>query len=376
MKIVEIIPQLSSGGAERFVVDLCNELCERHEVTLIVYYDILQYGFYANELSSKVNLISMEKKAGFSFTLMKKLCRIIKRISPDVLHLHTRAINYALPAVLFNDVRTYMTIHSAADKEAGGIVGKLIRTYAFKKGIITPVAISSESLKSFKLFYGFSASMIPNGRNVEFDMKVSEEVIKEFRNYRKTPSTRVLVQIARFTSVKRQDLMARVVDRLLKEGYDLCCLMLGRQIEKDIVDKVRQVDCPNIYVLGEKNNPLEYLKLADAFCLCSSYEGMPISLIEAMGMGTIPVCTPVGGIVDVVNEANGFLSTDDTEDAYYLAMKNFMDADSERISKMQKQLRMSYMLYSMTDCAKKYEQLFKPDPSGLTNPASESSKLY
>ena len=35
MRIIEIIPQLSQGGAERFVVDLCNGLVMKgHEVTL------------------------------------------------------------------------------------------------------------------------------------------------------------------------------------------------------------------------------------------------------------------------------------------------------------------------------------------------------
>lgn len=32
----------------------------------------------------------------------------------------------------------------------------------------------------------------------------------------------------------------------------------------------------------------------DALALCSSYEGMLISLIEALGVGTVPICTPVG----------------------------------------------------------------------------------
>ena len=36
MKILEIIPQLSSGGGERFVVDLCNGLSKEHDVTLMV----------------------------------------------------------------------------------------------------------------------------------------------------------------------------------------------------------------------------------------------------------------------------------------------------------------------------------------------------
>ena len=31
-KIIEIIPSLTSGGAERFVVDLCNELSKTEEV--------------------------------------------------------------------------------------------------------------------------------------------------------------------------------------------------------------------------------------------------------------------------------------------------------------------------------------------------------
>lgn len=35
MKIVEFIPQLSSGGAERFVVDLANELSKQHTVYLL-----------------------------------------------------------------------------------------------------------------------------------------------------------------------------------------------------------------------------------------------------------------------------------------------------------------------------------------------------
>ena len=36
MKILEVITDLGSGGAERFVVDLSNELARTHDVTLKV----------------------------------------------------------------------------------------------------------------------------------------------------------------------------------------------------------------------------------------------------------------------------------------------------------------------------------------------------
>lgn len=46
MKILEIIPQLSSGGGERFVVDLCNELSKEHDVTLMVLHSLDKVDFY------------------------------------------------------------------------------------------------------------------------------------------------------------------------------------------------------------------------------------------------------------------------------------------------------------------------------------------
>ena len=39
MKILEIITHLGSGGAERFVVDLSNELAKSNEVTLMTILD-------------------------------------------------------------------------------------------------------------------------------------------------------------------------------------------------------------------------------------------------------------------------------------------------------------------------------------------------
>ena len=55
---------------------------------------------------------------------------------------------------------------------------------------------------------------------------------------------------------------------------------------------------------------------------------MPISLLEALAVGAVPVCTPVGGIPNaVIDGENGFLSTDNTEAAYYEAMKRFLETD-------------------------------------------------
>lgn len=359
MKIVHVIPQLASGGGERFTIDLCNTLAAQgHEVSLIVLLPLKDYGFYISEVSDKVKLISLDKKPGLDITLGSRLKKTISNIGPDIVHSHLRAMLYMPLTVLSVKAKFFHTVHNTADVEAGGFVGGSIRKYLFKSGKVTPVTISSESLDSFEKYYGYTAPMIFNGRDIPENLTVSDAVEEEINGYKKSADTKVLVHLARYTDVKRQDLMARVARRLYDEGFDFTVLLIGRTAD-DILEGVKAANCPVCHVLGEKKNPLEYLKAADAFCLCSTFEGMPISLIEAMGVGAIPVCTPVGGIVNVVKTGEtGFLSTDISEESYYEALKTFLMQNDEQMSEMKPKVEKAYEPYTMRECANKYLGLY------------------
>lgn len=359
MKILEIIPQLNSGGAERFVVDLCNELVKHHEVILLTYYDLSSYGFYLSELSHKVQILSMNKKRGFSFSLQFKLVSEIKHICPDIVHIHLTAISYLMPTISLSKIPFFMTIHNDAEKEAGGRFGHLLRKISFKRHLIIPVTISNESNKSFMSFYGLNSEVIYNGRNIPAPKYINPNVLEELRQYYHSSKTRIIINLARLNIVKRQSLLAKVSSRLYKEGYDFTILMIGNDKNESLVKEIQAYNCPVVHILGERHNPLEYLSLVDAYCLCSSYEGMPISLIEALGVGTIPVCTPVGGIVDVIKDGiNGFLAIDLSEEALYIVLKRFLETPKEELQQMKKRVQDSYRPFSMKICAEKYEQLF------------------
>lgn len=361
MKIFEIIPQLSSGGAERFTIDLCNELSKKHEVTLVVLHSVEKFGFYADELASNVRLVSMDKRMGFDMSLLFRLWRLIKKEKPDVVHTHLNGIIYiSLSAAINRRVVYCHTVHNTADKEAGSFVCRGVRRLLFKTKLSTPITISEESQRSFLDYYGIDAPLIDNGRNVPADLALSASVVDEFKKYRRTDKTRVLVCLARMYPVKRHTLLAKVTARLYAEGYDFTVLAIGSTSQIDIVEEVKALKSDNFYILGERKNPLEYLKAADAYALCSSYEGLPISLIEALGVGAVPVCTPVGGIVNLVHDGeNGILAAGLEEDDYYNAMKRFLDLDDEALCAMSKKTKESYAPFSMTECAQKYVSLFE-----------------
>jgi glycosyltransferase involved in cell wall biosynthesis len=93
--------------------------------------------------------------------------------------------------------------------------------------------------------------------------------------------------------------------------------------------------------------------------MSSVVEGMPISLIEALSCGLIPVCTAVGGIVDVVEEGkNGFLSRDMSVESYVKALEQVLAMTPQEMEAMKCACRESAKRYSIEECAKQYEELF------------------
>lgn len=53
---------------------------------------------------------------------------------------------------------------------------------------------------------------------------------------------------------------------------------------------------------------IEFLKSIDIFVLPSYFEGLPVSLLESMSYGAVPVVTPVGSIPEIVKDGiNGLL---------------------------------------------------------------------
>ena len=362
MKIIQVIPSLNSGGAERFTVDLSNQLAEMgNEVILLVFFSQPNLNFYLPEVSSKVRVITLGKKAGFDFKLLFKISDIVKSEKPDVVQTHLYSLDY-MPVCLMQNksVLYFHVVHSDAFKESQRKSSSMIRRWCFLKKKVCAITISEQSLKSFEKKYGISASMIYNGRKIPSAVNTNLARI-EIAKFIKSGKTRVIAQVASICPLKRQDMMARVSKRLEDEGFDFTVLFIGREYHNpDYLRKVEDINCSSCHILGEKNNPLEYLKVADGFALTSAYEGMPISLIEAMAMGAVPVCTPVGGIVNVVNDGkNGILSRSIEENDYYEAMKRFLLLSCEDLNKMKVMASESFFPYRIEYCASRYIELYR-----------------
>jgi glycosyltransferase involved in cell wall biosynthesis len=84
---------------------------------------------------------------------------------------------------------------------------------------------------------------------------------------------------------------------------------------------------------------------------------MPVSLLEALASGCVPICTPVGGIKNIIQDGvTGYLSENTEEEAYYKAIKKYLAAPKAIETK--KLTSLFNEKYSIEKSAKQHELLY------------------
>lgn len=364
MKILEVIPVLTPGGAERFVVDLCNQMAiDGHEVTLLTMKDfsLENYGFYKDEIGEKVKILNLSLvKCNLSTFI--KVYKAIKSVKCDVVHLHlSTSVFFGLLAIFFDRTKKYVvTCHNQAESEKKSERLRFFaKNFCLKLHLLDQVAISDQNEKSIRKMYAVPAvKLIYNGRAAVNVTNMHAATMKEVEGYKPTKNTKVFVIIARCNPQKNIPRLIRCFNKLIEEGEDVTLLVIGSGYDAPSIQPVLQQANERIHILGTRYNVVDYLACSDFFTLSSDHEGMPITLIEAFACGCIPVGTPVSGFNDVVEDGvNGFVAEDFSDEAYIKVLKKAI-ANRNTITK-DILIDTFESKLSMTACASQYEQLFQ-----------------
>ncbi|MCR8894192.1 glycosyltransferase [Bacteroides sp. ET336] len=333
MKIFELHYSTAPAGAERVVVDLSNELSKNNEVTLCIIKDDSDpyYSYYLKDVTPKIKYINLKCKKGLELKALWRIFKTIKKEKPDVVHTHGDAITLFLPSLLLTKIKYFHTLHSVADKYIKG-KEKLIPLYRwFYKHKIKPITISEECQNSYRRLYNLNNSIkIENGRSqlrkTDKYLTVKEEIDK----LKSHADDKVFIHIARCCEAKNQELLINAFNLFLKEDNHGILIIIGNGFDEEKNKHIIENAEEGIYWLGTRNNVCDYLLNSNFFLLSSLWEGLPISLLEAMSCGVIPICTPAGGIPNVImNRRIGFLSKDFEVNSFYEAIKEGYNSYNE-----------------------------------------------
>lgn len=355
MKILHIHPSLAGGGIEAMICALTNEMVKTHDITICTIFTPSESDVFERKLDNRIHRYSLQKiKPGFSVSEIFKIYKFIKSGKYDVVHIHGFFYYYALSVFLLHEtVKFFYTVHSDARMENASWDRHLflLKKWSFKLGYIHPITISSASKESFGQLYHVESRLIYNGV-AKPDVSTDNGILSEYKH---TELTKVFIHPGRITEAKNQIVLCKVFDRIIAEGNDVILIIAGSKQDLQIYSQLEPFFNDRILYLGERDDIPALLAESDAMCLPSIWEGLPITLLEALSVGCIPICSPVGGIVDVIKPGyNGFMSSDSSEEEYYKTISDFLRSDESYRKEIRENCIESFKPYDIITCCKQY----------------------
>lgn len=365
MKILEIITFLGSGGAERLVVDLSNELSKNNDVVLMTILDNKKEpeirNFYNFAINKNVNYINLGLPNGLKLSSQYLLKKAIEKVNPDIIHYHLiPTLKYSALALflLAHKYKSYFTIHN--DLRNGYDKGfmKFICNTLGRTEKIKFACLSQTNFNDFtKVYPKVRAKCIANGRAPITPTESFSTVKVEMQSYKSDKKSKLYIHIARLHPDKNQNLLIESFNTLIEQGFNVNLVIIGAGFETNNATHLRKKANNRIHFIGTRKNISDYILNADIFCLSSNFEGMPISLLEANLAGLPTVCTPVCGAIDIIKDKiNGVLSKDHSLEEYVKALK-YAYVNYDELHQNALNMRTNNP-YTISECAQKYMDYF------------------
>ncbi len=311
MKILYCITSSSWGGAQLHVYELCKyEYQQGNEVVFVVG----TQGLLAKKVRSlpgvKVIILPSLKR---NISLLDdiratiKLRKIFIQEQPDIIHLHSsKAGTLGRLASRGLKAKVIFTVHGWAFTE--GIPSKLNKILF--KSIEKYVARFTDQficVSEYDRQLGFKYHVLTKKTPVTVIHNGAPAVSKNKINHSVHTPVR-LVMIARFSYQKDQESLIKAISKLPRNSFFLTFVGDGETLStcQSLVKKLNLTK--QVKFIGFREDISSYLIKNDIYLLTTHYEGLPISVIEAMSYGLPVIVSDVGGDSElVVSGKNGFL---------------------------------------------------------------------
>lgn len=345
-RILQIIPDYLFAGAERMTEYLSIELVHRGwEVFAVSLFD--RRTSITDELeNSGVKVRFLGKKRGFDMSMIVKLRRLFIELKPDVIHSHRYCMQYTEFANLGLKIPHVHTIHNIANQEVPRRI-QAIQRCAFRSGRSVPVAINETVRKSICDLYNLSDRKVPLVYNgiPNYNPKPIEKIPGLLDSF-------TFLTIGRAAPQKNQRVLVQSFVRFHKKYSETKLLIIGDgECFADVASEIERLKANSfIFQLGQLSNARDYYYDADAFVLPSLYEGMPMTLIEAMTAGIPVLASNRGGSVDLVKDGvTGYCCEPDEAGISNGLTRIYTDPKRQMIAHSGQLISRKYTVEAMTD---------------------------
>lgn len=340
-RIVHIVTGLGLGGAERSVIELSNVLVELGwDATIIGLDESTEVLEYAPDVLVPVVSMGLRPRPVSVLKGLPALWRLLSKLKPAVVHAHMfHALWPALLWKLFHRrVRIVFTSHNARH---AGIRGFLLRATRAWRDCDVIFQTGQHSHLNARV-----VRVIPNG---------IRPIVSTVRTGPRHGAW-IAISVGRLTEAKAP---VRLVEQFAKVARDDLELWLvgDGELRNGVEKAIARLKLDRrVKLLGVRRDIQALLEQAHLFVLGSSWEGMPLAIIEA-GASALPVlATPVGSIPEMLADECGYVAQ--TSD-FARTIESILADYGEALRRGEKFRAKTIDLYSVDSAAKAHAELYE-----------------
>ena len=362
MNIVHILDNLDRGGAQTMLRSLVAGLSARHHQQHIIC------------LSGKLNeqVVTAMRRAGASVEVIGRprlyalegfwhIVRELRRRQPDLVHTElpwgdligrtaarlagVRPIVSTVTARYIDKPRLQLVLDRLTAPWADRV--------AFQSAEIVPFSMKYEGVRHDQVH------CIPNG--VEPDERDRTDAAASLRRQHGAGARVIIGMVARLHAQKAHaDLLAAFAE--IASTYDARLWLIGDGPERDkLTTRVRQLGIEDrVLFAGDRGDVRDWIAAMDVFVHPTYFEGLPLSVLEAMAVGKPVITSPVDGLRGLITPGvHGWLIAPGDADGLAAAIRHVIEHpdDAARVARAGAERVLSQ--FSAERVVDAYDELFK-----------------
>lgn len=306
--ICQVLHSLDVGGAEVLAAGMARELSDRYRFVFACLDDeFAQHG---------VPMRVFDRQPGIDWKCSFRLASFFREHKVQIVHAHQYTpffqsmlarLAYRRPPIVFTEHGRHYPDSRSSKRVA--VNRALLRSDDRMIGVgesVRRAIVDNEGLPEKRAETIYNGVPLENSLAVKSDEALKQTVRAELEIW---PEEFAIIQVARLNALKDHATAIRTLKRLRGTDVPAKLILVGdgeerSELEQFVADE-RLVD--DVAFLGARSDIPRLLAASDVFLLSSISEGIPLTLIEAMGAGIPIVSTDVGGILEVIEHGTSGL---------------------------------------------------------------------
>lgn len=333
MKVLHIINNLGSGGAEKLIEEILPLMNSYKNIDADVLLLTDKKNVFTKKLKdSGVNLDVISLKKTHNPLNIFYIRRHITKNQYDIVHAHLFPTNYwvsiASKLIFKNKPKFFITEHNTHNRRRERAYFKYIDRYIYSNydRIISISEKTQENLMDWleetqKNINKFN--IIENGIDVDSFIRAQPYIKSEIHSSF-TKDSKLICMVGSFTKQKDQSTLIKAIAKLPK---DVSLLLIGegplKEESQNLTRKNKLQD--RVHFLGFRSDVNRIFKTSDIIVLSSHWEGFGLVAAEGMATGTPVIASNVEGLKNVVKGGGITFELGNSEDLADKIMKLLKD---------------------------------------------------